>query len=220
MCGKADARQNVSLVDLAAELGLDAPSLDVILKGLLSERLITVNTTGGVRITYEGVYVLEHKLPGDPARRSAKWLLEPSERTSAPDGERETPTPAARPSGPQLTRPDSLSSLPAVSLPNGGRLSDPAMRPVSGAHPRNDSVTAAIVVAARSALERAMETGQNVSLVIRRDPTSGMPVRTIEGVVADLFTSRDGRERVTIRIAEDAEQVVLLERILRVIGLP
>jgi len=88
----------------------------------------------------------------------------------------------------------------------------------SGARPRSDSLTDAIAIAVRSALDLAREAGDRVTVVLRGDPTRGLPVRMIEGLVIELNVAPDGRERVVIEIAEGSSQTVLVERIVGVMA--
>jgi hypothetical protein len=69
----------------------------------------------------------------------------------------------------------------------------------------------------RHALNRAIEEGQRVSLVLRADLLAGVSVRTLEGVPYEISPGRDGRERVFLRVAEETEQIVLVERVMRVL---
>jgi hypothetical protein len=67
------------------------------------------------------------------------------------------------------------------------------------------------------ALRDAIRLQQRVSLVLRGDLVAGLPVRTLEGVPYEIAPGRDGRERVFLRIAEETEQIVLVERVMRVL---
>lgn len=70
----------------------------------------------------------------------------------------------------------------------------------------------------RAALDAAILRGVRVSLVLRGDVVAGLPVRTLEGVPYEISPGRDGRERVFLRIAEETEQIVLVERVMRVLA--
>ena len=103
---------------------------------------------------------------------------------------------------------------------SGLRARTPVVDPAaSGARPRSDSLTDAISVAIWSALELARVAGERVNVVLRGDPTRGLPIRTIEGMVTELNVAPDGRDRVVIDIAEGTSQIVLVERIVRVMPL-
>jgi hypothetical protein len=67
------------------------------------------------------------------------------------------------------------------------------------------------------ALLDAIRMQQRVSLVLRGDVMAGLSVRTLEGVPYEIAPGRDGRERVFLRIAEETEQIVLVERVMRVL---
>lgn len=81
---------------------------------------------------------------------------------------------------------------------------------------RLSSGTVALEEAIRAGLELALLSGEVVSVVLRGDPSRGMPVRVVDGVVSSIQAGGDGRLRVMLTITEDTSQLLLLERILRV----
>ncbi len=83
---------------------------------------------------------------------------------------------------------------------------------------RRDSSSAleAVHAAVRGALQLAILEGARVAVVLRGDATLGRPARVVNGVPLEILTAADGRERVSLRISEDSEQILLLERLIRV----
>lgn len=79
----------------------------------------------------------------------------------------------------------------------------------NGRLPLEDTLAAAI----RSAMARR----EAVALVLRGDATSGLAARVVEGVPVGFRPAKDGRERIVLKIAEGTEQLVLLERVVRVL---
>ena len=71
-----------------------------------------------------------------------------------------------------------------------------------------------------AALQLAILEVTHVQLVLRGDPAAGRPVRVIVGTPYAVGESADGRERVTLRVAEGTDQIVLIERVMRVIPAP
>ena len=72
-----------------------------------------------------------------------------------------------------------------------------------------ESMTAAFQLAL---LEEAV-----VQVVLRIDPGTAHPSRVIVGTPYQFGESADGRERVTLRVAEGTDQVLLVERVIRVL---
>ena len=68
-----------------------------------------------------------------------------------------------------------------------------------------------------AAIEMAIAGHAPVVLVVKGDLLAGRPVRTLEGVARAISVARDGRARVVLCIAEETEQVVLLDRVVRVL---
>jgi hypothetical protein len=83
-------------------------------------------------------------------------------------------------------------------------------------HPTLPSVEGVI----RGFLIDAAALGTAVSLTLRGDAERGIPMGVIEGVVREVRTLPDGRERVVIGLSEDADHVVPLDRIARVMAVP
>jgi len=75
----------------------------------------------------------------------------------------------------------------------------------------------AIQICVRAALDLAIAEGRWVRLVLRRDAPGATDARVIDGAPYEVGPSADGRERVFVRIAESTEQVLLVERIERVL---
>lgn len=73
-----------------------------------------------------------------------------------------------------------------------------------------ESMTAALQLAL---LEKAV-----VQVVLRGDPGTGHPSRVIVGTPYQFGESADGRERVTLRVAEGTDQILLVERVIRVLS--
>lgn len=105
---------------------------------------------------------------------------------------------------------------PEHQLETSGVRSRRSMDDEPGSTDGTNSLADALVEAVRGALELARVSEDRVVVVLRGDPSRGMPVRMIEGVVTDVSVSSDGRQRVVLRVTEDASQVVLIERIVRV----
>jgi hypothetical protein len=80
-----------------------------------------------------------------------------------------------------------------------------------------DASDPATLAAIRTALQHAMAERAWVTVVLRPDLSAGRPVRTLEGIPVELGHGRDGRERVFLGVSDDTQQVVLLERIVRVL---
>jgi hypothetical protein len=78
------------------------------------------------------------------------------------------------------------------------------------------STMEAIHTAVRGALQLAILEGAKVAVVLRGDPSAGRAARVIHGVPYEIVATSDGRERVYLRVAEGTEQIVLIERIMRV----
>ncbi len=77
----------------------------------------------------------------------------------------------------------------------------------------------AIYISVRAALDLAISESASVRLVLRRsDNDRSLTVRVIDGSPYEVGTGTDGRERVFMRIAESTEQIVLVERIARVLA--
>jgi hypothetical protein len=74
----------------------------------------------------------------------------------------------------------------------------------------------ALIESVRGALELARLGGTPVRVSLRADPKRSLPVRVIQGIVVEVTAGPDGRERVIIGVAEDTTQIVLLDRIVRV----
>lgn len=90
------------------------------------------------------------------------------------------------------------------------------VRGTDAAHPSEGAFSDAITEAVRGAIELARLSGERVAIAVRGDPTRGMPMRMIEGVVLETGFAADGRERVVVGVVEDTSQFVLLERIVKV----
>lgn len=97
----------------------------------------------------------------------------------------------------------SLPDLPAA-----------AERPV--ARKSSDFALQAIQLAVRGALQLAILERAQVVAMMRRDPLEGRPARMVVGMPYEISCAKDGRERVHMRIAEGTDQILLLERIIRV----
>jgi hypothetical protein len=67
------------------------------------------------------------------------------------------------------------------------------------------------------ALDHAMTHKQKVLAVLQAEPEMGRAVRTVEGVPIGFRATRDGRARVVFSIADGTEQIVVFERIARII---
>ena len=78
------------------------------------------------------------------------------------------------------------------------------------------STMEAIHTAVRGALQLAILEQAKIAVVLRGDPSAGRPARVIHGTPYEIVTSADGRERIYLRVAEGTEQIVLLDRIMRV----
>lgn len=116
-----------------------------------------------------------------------------------------------------LSDPNAKKPLTLRLESSGLRARTPVIDPASsGARQRSDSLTDAIFLAVRTSLELARDAGDRVSVVLRGDPTRGLPIRTIEGIVTELNVAPDGRDRVVLDIAEGSSQIILVERIVRV----
>ena len=76
----------------------------------------------------------------------------------------------------------------------------------------------AIYIAVRAALDLAIAESAWIRLVLRTDPDRVASVRVIDGAPYEVTAGPDGRERVFVRIAESTEQIVLVERIARVLS--
>ncbi len=83
----------------------------------------------------------------------------------------------------------------------------------SGARPSGATIEPEM----RASLELAQTSGDCVAVALRGDLERGIPMRVIEGVVMGFDAAADGRPRVRLAIGADAEQVVLLERVVRVL---
>lgn len=81
-----------------------------------------------------------------------------------------------------------------------------------------DSLSIALAVAVRGSLQLAQVEQSRVQLVLRGDPAAGQPMHIVEGVVSAFRTGADGRERAVIAISEDADRVVPIDSILRVLA--
>lgn len=75
----------------------------------------------------------------------------------------------------------------------------------------------AIYISVRAALDLAIAEGAWIRLVLRADPERHAEARMIDGAPYEVSKGADGRERVFVRIAESTEQVLLVERIARVL---
>lgn len=75
----------------------------------------------------------------------------------------------------------------------------------------------AIYISVRAALDLAISEGTWIRLVLRTDPDRHGEPRMIDGAPYEVSKGADGRERVFMRIAESTEQVLLVERIGRVL---
>lgn len=75
----------------------------------------------------------------------------------------------------------------------------------------------ALATEVRASLELAQATGHRVAIALRGDLERGVPVRVIEGTIEEFNATVDGRVRVRIAISPDAEQLVLVEKIVRVV---
>ncbi len=114
-----------------------------------------------------------------------------------------------------MTHPDPKRERPFESSgirPHGSR--DPA---TSGARCK-DSLSMALADAVRGALQLAQAEESRVQLVLRGDPAAGQPLNIVEGVVSGFRQGSDGRERVVVRISEDADRVVPIDGIVRVLS--
>ncbi|MEI8254940.1 MAG: hypothetical protein WCJ30_04635 [Deltaproteobacteria bacterium] len=76
----------------------------------------------------------------------------------------------------------------------------------------------AIYISVRAALDLAIAEKATIRLVLRGDLERGRPIRMIDGEPYEVGVGPDGRERVFMRIAESTEQIVLVDRIARVLS--
>lgn len=105
---------------------------------------------------------------------------------------------------------------PRRDLPPEIAVSD--VRPV--ARRESSGTLEAIHASVRAALNLAMLEQAPVQIVLRGDLTAGRPARVIVGTPCRIAESADGRERVTLNVAEGTDQVVLIERVMRVLPAP
>ena len=67
------------------------------------------------------------------------------------------------------------------------------------------------------ALDHAITHKQSVLAVMDAEPAMGRQIRTVEGVPTGFRATRDGRARVVFSIADGTEQIVVFERIARIL---
>ncbi len=82
--------------------------------------------------------------------------------------------------------------------------------------PSNDGARHAIQVAIRGALQLAITERARIVATMWREPEDTGPARLVSGTPYEFSSRSDGRERVHLRVAEGAEQILLVERIMRV----
>ena len=71
--------------------------------------------------------------------------------------------------------------------------------------------------AIRAALKMAIVCGDRIVLLLRdKATTSAAMARSVEGTPVGIVTGPDGRERVFLEVAEGTQQMVLVERIARI----
>lgn len=75
-----------------------------------------------------------------------------------------------------------------------------------------------IYISVKAALDLAIEEKSSVRLVLRSDSDRTLVARVIDGAPYEVGVGSDGRERVFMRVAESTEQIVLVERIARVLN--
>ena len=84
--------------------------------------------------------------------------------------------------------------------------------------PAVSSVDAAV----RASLKMAIACGDKVVLFLRdkKATNADAAARTVEGTPIGIATGPDGRERVFLEVAEGTQQMVLVERIARIVPIP
>ena len=91
-----------------------------------------------------------------------------------------------------------------------------ARSPVKTPRRRHPRCARARVELIEGALQLAITERARIVATMWREPEDTGPARLVSGTPYEFSSRSDGRERVHLRVAEGAEQILLVERIMRV----